>query len=150
MCGRYVYFHCAKCNYNSIIDLGFTNLVKYKGKELALTNCPKCKTKIAFNMIDVGLRNLGNAQLNSYGAYMKEDIINIISSNLTILKKNEDQIVGFVLNKLKDTYSDNYLNQNAYEIRTILEYVLSNNLFVESYIFDTIKNDCNNSGCACY
>lgn len=150
MCGKDVYFYCPNCNYKAIVELGMTNLVKYKDEELALQCCPKCKTKIAFNVIDFGLGNLGNAHLNRYGAFMKEDIIFILSANLQILKKSEEDIVSYILNELKKIYDEDYMNKYSYEIRTILEYVLIHKLYVTSYIYETIKYDCINTVCMCY
>lgn len=150
MVGIDTHFHCCKCQFSGVVDLGITSFVNYKGEKLALRSCPKCYSKIVFKIAEVIDNKLGSSRLNAEGVILKEKIVNIISSNLEILKNREEEIHNFILDKLKEIYTEGYLRQNAYEVQTILEYVLANKLYTESYIFEEIKNDCEDAGCICF
>lgn len=150
MVGIYTHFHCCKCQFSGVIDLGITSFVNYKGEKLALRSCPKCYSKISFKIAEVTGNKLGNSCLNAEGVILKAEIVNIISSNLEVLENREEEIHNFILDKLKEIYTEEYLRQNAYEVQTILEYVLANKLYTKSYIFEEIKDDCENAGCICF
>ena len=149
MIGMDTHFHCPKCNFSTIMDLGITHIVNYKEDKLAIRKCPKCNTEIAFKIIGQ-TSTLGNSHLNREGVLLKEDVINIISSNLEILKKSEEQIIKFILNNLEKNYTEEYLTNNAYEVNTIIEYILAKELYVKSYVYDTISKDCTEYGYCCF
>lgn len=150
MFGIDVNFHCPDCDYNTIMNLGVTYFVDYKGEKLALHHCPKCGEQIAFKIVYESSNKLRHSMLNAEGGRIKEKIIEILSSNPNILKQSEEDIINFVLNKLKEIYTEGYLNQNAYEVRVILEYILANKLYVTSYNYENIKDECQKSGCICF
>lgn len=143
-------FHCPNCKLDAILNLGVTYFVDYKGEKLALHHCPKCGKQIAFKIVNEDSYKLGHARLNAEGKVMKVKMVEILSSNIEILTKSEEDITNFVLNKLKETFTEGYLNQNAYEVHTILEYVLANKLYVESFVYDNIKENCQSAGCVCF
>ena len=150
MLGIEVNFKCAKCNFSGIVDLGITNFVNYKGEKLALRSCPKCVTKNAFQITEEVSDKMRNAKLNAEGIIMKEKIVGILSNNLDIIKKNEDEITNYVLNELKKQYTEGYLIANDYEVKSILQFVLANKLYIASYVYNDIKDECTDAGCYCY
>lgn len=150
MLGIDVSFKCAKCSFKGIVDLGITNFVNYKGEKLALRSCPKCGTKNAFQIKEEVSRKMRNAELNAEGVWMKTDIIGILSNNLNITDKSEEEITNYVLKELKKEHTEGYLQANDYEIKTILQFVLANKLYTSSYIYNDIKNECTDGGCYCY
>ena len=150
MLGIDVNFKCAKCNFSGIMDLGITDFVNYKGEKLALRCCPKCKTKNAFKITEEVSRKMRNAELNAEGVWMKTDIIGILSNNSKIIKQNEDEITNYVLSELKKQYTEDYLIANDYEIKSIIQFVITNNLYITSYVYQDIKDECSDAGCYCY
>lgn len=81
---------------------------------------------------------------------MKEKVINIISSNIHILNYQEDKIINFILNELKKEYTEGYLNKYAYEVYAIIEYILANNLYINAYNYEKIKEECKAAYCICF
>lgn len=163
MVGINTNFYCPHCNYNSVVNLGITQMVYYKNKRLALDFCPKCNTKVAFEIVKENENKMANLYLGDDGIKMKDAIVNIISSNLYILKQDKETIFEFVCNKLKEEYeeySEDFLNKHADRNHIILQFVLSYKLYdssadlinkhIESYIYDKIKNECEDGGCICY
>jgi hypothetical protein len=81
---------------------------------------------------------------------MKEKIVGILSNKLDIIEKNEDEITNYVLKELKNYYTEGFLRTNDYEVKSILQFVLANNLYHSSYILNDIKEECTDAGCYCY
>lgn len=150
MLGIEVNFKCAKCGYSGIVDLGITNFVNYKGEKLALRSCPKCVTKNAFCITEEVSNKMRNAKLNAEGIWMKTEIIGILSNNSNITEKNEDEITNYVLNELKKEHTEEYLRANDYEVKSIIQFVITNKLYTNSYIYSEIKDECTDAGCYCY